>query len=773
MTDLLWGNALAVVPLALMVAPACRFLPCRPATRHAMWLTVMLCFVLPSMLPRVRILEGIGSAPAAEQASRPKHAVVAEIGLTEPRPSLLPELLALGRARSEPPPLSVVGSARKPTPPPRSATAIPRPFDGSHASAGPGRSPGPAVTPDAARSHSPAMTERSGNRHAPPAEPPDDRFAAVVRLPPPKSPGAGAGQGTSQGRRWLRALLALGDGWGRLPRMPTGVWLGGMVVFATIRLVRVAHARRLLRNAVPAPPSVTRIVAEVAAGFGLRRVPQTWMVRAEVSPMIWCGRPVRLILPRRLWSELDPTGRRAILCHELAHLRRLDHWVCRGEVLVRGLFWWHPLVWWVAHRLREEAELCCDAWVTWLMPRSRREYARALLKTKEYVSHARIRMPAVGMGAMTARARRFARRLKMVMTKRTRPGLSLTGFALAIAVMTAGWLVSPAHSCEPKSESAKKDKRPATPAVLAPKSPEQPAVSAVPPLPPLPAMTAEELNTFEEHVAHRKQLGAPAPPGQPATPAPGIGRARFMPALLGEPAQPVRPDRPDRKGKDDIEARLERLERQMERLMERLERLDRPEGRPGRERAPQPPRPEVPPQPPPEGEQIVVRAYRLPEGKLKALSELMIRPDVPIRVQPTPDRIEVHATERQHRVFRAFVRLIHPEAGGEEAEADKEVVAPRAERAAGDVEDARRAMMEELERAREAARGQLEEQREALEEMRRALERQQRELERQQREIEKQREALERQRAKMEEQHRKSEDQKARSEQNAAAADAR
>lgn len=49
--DALWRNALAVIPLVLIVAAACRWLPCRPATKHALWLFILAWLVVPPMLP--------------------------------------------------------------------------------------------------------------------------------------------------------------------------------------------------------------------------------------------------------------------------------------------------------------------------------------------------------------------------------------------------------------------------------------------------------------------------------------------------------------------------------------------------------------------------------------------------------------------------------------------------------------------------------------------------------------------------------------------------
>ena len=49
--DLLWGNAWTVIPLAFVVAAVCRWFPCRPATRHALWVLVLLGFVTPLVVP--------------------------------------------------------------------------------------------------------------------------------------------------------------------------------------------------------------------------------------------------------------------------------------------------------------------------------------------------------------------------------------------------------------------------------------------------------------------------------------------------------------------------------------------------------------------------------------------------------------------------------------------------------------------------------------------------------------------------------------------------
>ena len=52
------------------------------------------------------------------------------------------------------------------------------------------------------------------------------------------------------------------------------------------------------------------------------------------------------------WRRWDDPKLRAVLAHEMSHLRRHDWSIQLWSVAARSLFWFHPLAWWLERHLR-------------------------------------------------------------------------------------------------------------------------------------------------------------------------------------------------------------------------------------------------------------------------------------------------------------------------------------------------------------------------------------------------------------------------------------
>ncbi len=212
-----------------------------------------------------------------------------------------------------------------------------------------------------------------------------------------------------------------------------GVWVAGCCTLASILLVRLRRFRRLERLARPASAADCQRLQELAAAIGLKKTPALRFLSARVPPMTWgLANGYEVIVPFELWNSLCPTQRDALLLHELAHLRRGDHWIRHFELLVLLLHWWHPVSWWARHELQKAEEECCDAWVVQGMPEIASHYAELIVETVAYLSQppSPILPPlASGLGQI----KHVRKRLIAILGKPASPRLSiLSGLSLVL-----------------------------------------------------------------------------------------------------------------------------------------------------------------------------------------------------------------------------------------------------------------------------------------------------------------------------------------------------
>ena len=219
--------------------------------------------------------------------------------------------------------------------------------------------------------------------------------------------------------------VATPPAWAALSREEAllGLWILGSTTWGLVQAVRILRFRRRLRWVKPAPEWLREEAEAIGSDFGVR-VPEMVVVPNLDVPSLWClGRP-KLMLPQRLVATEGIERWRGILAHELAHLRRGDHWIARLELLAGLIWWWNPLFWFARHRLDNEAELACDAWVVAMLPEDRFRYAETLLEVCASLSNRTpAPLPTLGIGGA---GRLFERRLSMILHDKVPCRLSLS-----------------------------------------------------------------------------------------------------------------------------------------------------------------------------------------------------------------------------------------------------------------------------------------------------------------------------------------------------------
>jgi beta-lactamase regulating signal transducer with metallopeptidase domain len=144
-------------------------------------------------------------------------------------------------------------------------------------------------------------------------------------------------------QQWLISIWALG----------AAVVLGGW-------LYAVWELRRLNRRAADLPDGEWELLlCEVQRKLRVRSRIHLRMAPTLVPPMTWGVFRHVILLPASATTWLA-ARRRMVLEHEMAHVRRRDG---LGQFLsqaVCSLYWFNPLAWYAARRLRAECERACD-----------------------------------------------------------------------------------------------------------------------------------------------------------------------------------------------------------------------------------------------------------------------------------------------------------------------------------------------------------------------------------------------------------------------------
>src|SRR3954468_207525 len=189
-------------------------------------------------------------------------------------------------------------------------------------------------------------------------------------------------------------------------------------------IVRLRRLRRLGRR-----------VPLGAMGAGLETLaPHDTEIRIVSSigqPVTFGFRRPVVVLPDAL-GELPAAVQRAVLAHELWHVKRRDWIHLVIEESIRAVLWFHPAIWWLISRVQASREEVVDQ-LTVLFTSSRRDYLEALLAFCD--------RPSTLAAAPFARRRHLYQRMLLlsreaVMSSK-RIVLSCAGMAIVLAV--AGW----------------------------------------------------------------------------------------------------------------------------------------------------------------------------------------------------------------------------------------------------------------------------------------------------------------------------------------------
>jgi beta-lactamase regulating signal transducer with metallopeptidase domain/HEAT repeat protein len=206
-------------------------------------------------------------------------------------------------------------------------------------------------------------------------------------------------------------------------------WLGGVAALSARALGGVLYARRLVRvGSSDGGPAVASVARRLEDTLGIRTATRIVTSPRVMTPFVTGVLKPIIVFPAALLGGLAPAQVEMVLAHELAHIWRRDVLVNLLQAAVETLLFFHPAIWWMSARMREEREHCCDDLAIAACGGDRVAYTETLLALEE----ARADAPAFALAATGGSLLRRALRLL-----RSEPAHADLGLRWAAGALTA------------------------------------------------------------------------------------------------------------------------------------------------------------------------------------------------------------------------------------------------------------------------------------------------------------------------------------------------
>lgn len=208
------------------------------------------------------------------------------------------------------------------------------------------------------------------------------------------------------------------------------LWIVGAMFFALRLAAGILRVGFIAETATPVEEEDLQIRFNLLRErLGIAR-PVALLVSGELDVPIAAGVLSPKVVLSRGYAEWDHARLDAVLCHELAHIKRWDAGTHFVSSVAAAIFWFHPLAWLMLRGMRIERERACDDYVLQAGARAS-DYAHDLL---EIVSQVRRPQPAAAL-AMARRSQLEGRVLALVNPQVRHGSTSLraaAGIALAV-----------------------------------------------------------------------------------------------------------------------------------------------------------------------------------------------------------------------------------------------------------------------------------------------------------------------------------------------------
>jgi len=162
-----------------------------------------------------------------------------------------------------------------------------------------------------------------------------------------------------------------------------GLWLVGVLVISVLLIQRMLFVKGLVAQSEPAKNRLPDMLNQCRRQVGIRRNIELRLSNNISGPAV-CGlfKPV-ILIPTALLEKLSPDRLRAVLIHELVHIKRADIWVNLVQTVLQIIYFYNPFVWLANAVVRSTREQAVDEMVLVALGAGAKSYSNTLIDIAE------------------------------------------------------------------------------------------------------------------------------------------------------------------------------------------------------------------------------------------------------------------------------------------------------------------------------------------------------------------------------------------------------
>ena len=194
------------------------------------------------------------------------------------------------------------------------------------------------------------------------------------------------------------------------------LWILGFVLYILNILMKELRFYHTVKNCMELhDPVVTKVLEDCIEKMSLKRKIKIVICEEVIFPSVYGITNPVIMFPINLKKLVQQEDIKYIILHELAHIKRMDTLMSVIIMILRGIYWFNPIVHYAFKQMEQDKEIACDALaMTYINSQERRRYGEIILNLLVKTMRSKSNSNSIAIEAVLKKNSKVKRRISMI-----------------------------------------------------------------------------------------------------------------------------------------------------------------------------------------------------------------------------------------------------------------------------------------------------------------------------------------------------------------------